>query len=220
MEHAGSGEILLRATEGGETSGELELLAIDRGPGMRNLEQCRKDGYTTGEFSRPGTGRHPAALRRIGFLFGSGKGTVILARWVSHAVPERRANGASHLRIGAVNVSKRGQEVCGDAWGVEQTDRSTTLLVADGLGHGYEASLASAEAVRTLRGHPALAPKELIELSHKALRSSRGAAVAVARIDRTRGKSHVFRRGKRRGADLFRFDGQPAPGFGERDRRA
>jgi serine phosphatase RsbU (regulator of sigma subunit) len=85
-----------------------------------------------------------------------------------------------------VNVSKPGQDVCGDSWGVEQTGEVSTVMVADGLGHGYEASQASLEAVRMLHENPELQPKALLELCHRALRSSRGAAVAVARIDRIR----------------------------------
>jgi Stage II sporulation protein E (SpoIIE) len=51
------------------------------------------------------------------------------------------------------------------------------------LGHGPEARSASAEAVRILRANPDAPPGALIELVHRALRSSRGAAVAVASID-------------------------------------
>lgn len=183
LKHAGQGEILLRITHG--AAPELEFLALDRGPGMDNLDQCLRDGYTTGNSPGQGLG----AIKRLSsvsdFYSVPGKGTAVLARWRSGPAAQR--SGAI-LSIGAVNVPKHGQEVCGDSWGVEQTDRSSTLLVADGLGHGYEASLASLEAVRTLRGNPHLAPGALLELSHKALRSSRGAAVAVARIDRERGK--------------------------------
>jgi anti-sigma regulatory factor (Ser/Thr protein kinase) len=189
LKHAGRGEILLRSTPGAFP--EMEFVALDRGPGMSNLDQCLKDGYTTG--SSPGQGL--GAIRRLSdvsdFYSVPGKGTAVLARWRSQA-PARATTAVpgigAILEIGAVNVPKHGQEVCGDSWGVEQTNQSSTLLVADGLGHGYEASLASLEAVRTLHGNPNLAPGALVELSHKALRSSRGAAVAVARIDRERGK--------------------------------
>jgi Stage II sporulation protein E (SpoIIE). len=110
------------------------------------------------------------------------KGTVLLARWPAPLAGEA-ASGPGKLRIGAVNVSKRGQDVCGDCWGMVQQDGHSTFMVADGLGHGYDANVASREAVRMLYLHPALSPKELIERTHQALRSTRGAAVAVARID-------------------------------------
>ena len=104
--------------------------------------------------------------------------------------PGSNGNGNGHsaaLRIGAVNVSKPGQEVCGDSWGVEQTENECVVLVADGLGHGLEAQAASLEAVRMLHVNPDLPPGELLDRVHLALRSSRGAAVSVARIDRRKG---------------------------------
>ncbi len=60
--------------------------------------------------------------------------------------PPQRRN--EHLRMGAVNVPKPGEEVCGDSWGRVQDGDDLTIMVADGLGHGLEARLASNEAVR------------------------------------------------------------------------
>lgn len=178
LKHAVRGELLLSITE----ACALELLALDQGPGMNNVEQCRQDGYSTGGSSGDGLGAIGRLSDASDIYSAAGGGTASLARWIL----ARGQEGL--LRVGAVNVAKRGQEVCGDAWGVEQTPEAATFLIADGLGHGYEASLASLEAVRTLRRNPDLAPVDLIDASHKALRSSRGAAVAVARIDRMRGK--------------------------------
>lgn len=178
LKHAGSGEVLLSIS--GDS--DLELIALDRGPGMSNIEQCQKDGFSTGGTHGDGLGAIARLSDTSDFYSAPGKGTAVLARWSA-----RDRNGAGGLRVGAVNISKPGQDVCGDAWGIEQTPEVSTLLVADGLGHGYDAGIASSEAVRTLHRHPARTPAELIELSHKALRSSRGAAVAVARIDLARG---------------------------------
>ena len=155
---------------------------------MRNLEQCLTDGYSTG--STPGQGL--GAIRRLSsvsdFYSVPGKGTLLLACWSPGPAAAEHPDSAPWLKIGAVSVPKRGEEVCGDSWGAEQTDEMSTILVADGLGHGYEAGLASQEAVRILREYADLTPIQLLERVHLALRSSRGAAVAVARIDRVRGK--------------------------------
>jgi hypothetical protein len=51
-----------------------------------------------------------------------------------------------------------------------------------------EANAASSQAVRILRENPNLAPQALLERCHLALRSTRGAAVAVAQIDLAREK--------------------------------
>jgi anti-sigma regulatory factor (Ser/Thr protein kinase) len=195
LKHAGRGEILLQVTDPGSCDGspDLELLSLDKGPGMRDLEQCLRDGYTTG--TSPGQGL--GAIRRLAdesdFYSVPGEGTAILARWPLQprqplAEARRITLGEPRLRIGVVNVSKHGEEFCGDSWGVEQSRGSATVLVADGLGHGYEASQASLEAVRVLRDHPDQTPASLIDLAHRALRSLRGAAVSVARLDLMHGK--------------------------------
>ena len=66
------------------------------------------------------------------------------------------------------------------------TPERTIILVSDGLGHGVLAAAASEVAVAVFRRHAALAPPDLLELVHRALHATRGAAVAVAEIDRSR----------------------------------
>jgi anti-sigma regulatory factor (Ser/Thr protein kinase) len=182
IKHAGGGEVFLSATREGP---ELEALALDRGPGIANLAECLRDGYSTG--GSPGQGL--GAIRRLATVSDvysiSGQGTALLARW---SAEKSAAYRSPKLRIGAVNAPKPGQEVCGDAWGVEHREDESVVLVADGLGHGPDARAASVEAVRMLHLNSDLAPHEVIERCHMALRSLRGAAISVARIDRGRRK--------------------------------
>jgi len=186
LKHANRGQILLQTTtEGSEATPLLELLAVDQGPGMENLDQCLRDGYSTGSSSGQGLGAIQRMSKQSDIYTVSGKGTVVLARWW------RSQNGwkpAPEGRIGAVNVSKPGEEVCGDSWGYARSDQALVILVADGLGHGLDAKLASGEAVRQLYENADLPPKALLTRVHQALRSTRGAAVAIAHIDSVRGK--------------------------------
>ncbi len=187
LKHATRGEILLSASDGRAVR-DLECLAIDRGPGMNNLDQCLIDGYSTGASAGEGLGAITRLSDTSDFYSVPGKGTLLLACWSPGPTAADHPDSAPRLSIGAVSVCKRGEEVCGDSWGAEQTDEISTIMVADGLGHGYEAGMASQEAVRILRGYSDVTPVQLLERVHQALRSSRGAAVAVARIDRVRGK--------------------------------
>ena len=59
-----------------------------------------------------------------------------------------------------------------------------TLMVADGLGHGLMAARASAEAVSAFRRSGEFAPVAVVARIHGALRGTRGAAVAVAHLER------------------------------------
>jgi anti-sigma regulatory factor (Ser/Thr protein kinase) len=46
VKHAGGGEILLRVVLEGEEA-FIEVLALDKGGGMRNVVECQRDGYST-----------------------------------------------------------------------------------------------------------------------------------------------------------------------------
>jgi hypothetical protein len=74
------------------------------------------------------------------------------------------------------------EEVCGDGWGMTSSQDSATFLLSDGLGHGINAAHASRTARELLIRHPALQPGAFMETAHRALRSTRGAAMAVAQL--------------------------------------
>lgn len=186
LKHASRGEIIIYSiTEGVGAAPFLELLALDHGPGILNLERCLQNGYSTGGTLGHGLGAMVRLSNQADFYTIPGKGTGILIRWWKGGEALSPEHGG--FRVGAVNVPKLGEEVSGDAWGGVPSGDRLTILVADGLGHGLEANLASTQAVRVLREHPNLAPQALLERCHLALRSSRGAAVAIARIDPTQG---------------------------------
>ncbi|HTW66562.1 MAG TPA: ATP-binding SpoIIE family protein phosphatase [Bryobacteraceae bacterium] len=186
LKHAGGGQILLQ-TSAEEASGppSLELLAMDQGPGMSNLESCLRDGYSTASSPGQGLGAIQRMSQQSDFYTLPGKGTVVLARWWAH---RNGWKAPRPIRLGGVNVSKPGEEVCGDAWGAAWNGESLAIVVADGLGHGLDAKLASREAVRQFHENVALPPNALLTRIHQALRSTRGAAVAIAQIDANRGK--------------------------------
>ncbi len=168
----------------------VEILALDKGPGMVNISECLRDGFSTA--GTPGNGL--GAIRRLSALFDiysvPNVGTALLAHlWASPnqalqpngiAVPY---GGDSYLELGVVCLPKLGEEVSGDAWATEQQGDCSLLLVADGLGHGPLAAQASKEAVRIFRENVRKSPKEIVEAAHAALRSTRGAAMAVAEVD-------------------------------------
>jgi anti-sigma regulatory factor (Ser/Thr protein kinase) len=184
LKHAGRGEIILHTSSDSlESAPWLDLLALDQGPGMRNLQQSLQDGFSTGSTSGHGLGAIVRLSQESDFYTVPLKGTGILARWRSQAPVQATAAHPGSLRISAVNLPKPGEEVSGDAWGAVHLPDSVVILLADGLGHGVEAHIAASEAVRMLHLHPDLPPAALLERVHGALRSTRGAAVAVARID-------------------------------------
>jgi hypothetical protein len=57
-------------------------------------------------------------------------------------------------------------------------------MLADGLGHGPLAAAAAARATETMLTSAATEPGALVTAMHHALTSTRGAAIAVVRVDR------------------------------------
>lgn len=180
VRHAQDGVLLLQALEQNGIAG-VEILALDKGPGINNLNECLRDGFSTR--GTPGNGL--GAIDRLSTLFDihsvPSVGTAILSRCWASPLPQDRPQDP--LNLGAVCLPKTGEEVSGDTWAIAQSDRVHLLLVADGLGHGPLAAQASLAAVRVFRENAHQSPRVIMEAAHAALRSTRGAAVAIAAID-------------------------------------
>lgn len=173
LKHARHGQVIVRVIERAGTQG-LEALAIDQGPGIANLAESMRDGHSTA--GSPGTGL--GALKRMGEAFEiwshPGKGTLVRFE----AWPRPPAKDA--LPSGAISLPKTGEEYCGDGWTIVQGRGRIVLFVVDGLGHGPEAAKAARAAVEAVERNAQLDAAHLLEAVHGALRSTRGAAGAVA----------------------------------------
>ncbi len=91
---------------------------------------------------------------------------------------------------GAVNRPKQGQSISGDTFVSREWGSGQALFaVIDGLGGGEEASVAAQGAARVLEEHPDYPLDQLIRQSHHALRSTRGAVIALLRLDSTTKKA-------------------------------
>ncbi len=87
------------------------------------------------------------------------------------------------IEWGAVCRPKQGQSISGDTYVVEIGEQSTLVAVIDGLGGGEAAAKASDGAAEVLRGNPTYPLDKLIRMAHTALHSTRGAVIAVLRLD-------------------------------------
>jgi anti-sigma regulatory factor (Ser/Thr protein kinase) len=209
IKHATHGQLLVQGVTRGDGNW-LEILGLDKGHGMTSVVACMRDGYSTA--GSPGTGlgaiiRNSSLAEIYSVPHG---GTAMLARLQPRAQDSRlKVQGCalgslgsqipdSELRtlvpnsvlgsldVGAVCVPKPGEEVCGDAWAVDQRAGRCTIIVADGLGHGPLAADAAHAALRIFQQGAAQAPTEIMTAVHSALRATRGAAAAIADIDQSR----------------------------------
>lgn len=197
VKHGREGHLIAGLMDGSQASRKtdedscVELIAIDKGPGIMNLQAALGDGFSTA--GSPGNGL--GAIRRQSELFRvwsqAGLGTAVLARVGAARAPAHDEGATGQTADwGTVCVAKPGEEACGDDWHVfpklgSAAGHERTVMVADGLGHGPQAAEASAEAVRIFCKHVVTAsgPAEIMEALHGGLRATRGAAVSIARFD-------------------------------------
>jgi anti-sigma regulatory factor (Ser/Thr protein kinase) len=181
LKHARQGEILVGAYEDAEGSG-VELIALDHGPGIADLDASMRDGHSTAGTAGQGLGSLRRQSERFEIASWPGKGTVVFCR-VASKRPARGHRPTAQYVWGGISVPLAGEEVCGDAFSVRADNGHLSALVADGLGHGPFAAAASQAAVQSFARTNGALPADVLRGVHEALRPTRGAAVAVLRLD-------------------------------------
>lgn len=184
VKHGGSGEIIVKQLNDGARRG-IELLGLDKGPGMADVGKCLRDGYSTSGSPGNGLGAIERLSQRFEIFSRVGVGTAVLAQlW-----PDSRQPSAQRLEIGALVIPKPGETYCGDTWCYAERVEGVLVLAIDGLGHGIAASQAAHEAsgvFETEKHRPAL---RIMQSLHEALRPTRGAAATLMEIDWDAGRA-------------------------------
>ena len=174
VKHASGGEIIVRdVLEDGSTG--IEILSVDKGRGL-DIQQCFRDGFSTAGSSGTGLG----SVRRLAStfdVFSQNNGTILLAR----VFPKNYQSPA--FELGGICLPMKGEEYCGDGWSYSLSRNLVRICVVDGLGHGLAASRAASVALSTFAENPLISTEERMQCMHSALRTTRGAAVALIDID-------------------------------------
>lgn len=177
IKHVGHGEVAVQEFADADGIG-VEVLALDSGAGMEDVTRAMEDGYSTAGSAGTGLG----AVNRLANVFTiytrPGRGTVVLAR-----VARRRTAPPMRFIACGLAVPMSGEHDCGDAFALAADTGVASVLVVDGLGHGPQAAAAADRAVGVFRRDGAIAPDRVVADMHEALRPTRGAAAAIARVD-------------------------------------
>lgn len=176
LRHAREGEVFVSALSHRGARG-VELLAVDRGPGMADVSNCLADGYSSANSAGTGLGAIMRLSQEFDIYSEPDRGTVVVA--------QIREEDSAPVEAGAVLKPIRGEDVAGDLWDVREFERGPVVILADGLGHGVMAARAAAEAIAAFRRSSEFAPASILNQVHTSLRGTRGAAVAVASVDRS-----------------------------------
>lgn len=192
IRHAGSGQIVLRAFGADSAGGGgVEMLALDKGPGIADIKRAMRDGFST--FGSAGEGL--GGIQRLSDTFGiysqRNQGTVVLARIVEEfRVNKERRPPTIDDRVGVVCIPIRGEVECGDAWRVVSGRQRLSFLLVDGLGHGSGAASVAATATAKFEAVADRTAEAAVAAMDSATRGTRGAAASVAVIDETTREVH------------------------------
>lgn len=210
-QHTPDGALLLRVLRAGSEAG-VEFLTVDNGPGMADVAAALMDGASTAGTLGIGLGAVARLADRFDIHSLPGKGTVVSAQfWArGRGATPAPVPPPAHGTTVASGITRpiSGETVCGDAWTVRvdpgthhseagdgrhgsargritsaSTSPALLVMMCDGLGHGPLAALAGEAAVKAFRQSRATRPEELLGDVHKALRGTRGGAVAIARVE-------------------------------------
>jgi anti-sigma regulatory factor (Ser/Thr protein kinase) len=182
LKHARDGVLVIRSVRAVEQAA-VEVVAVDSGPGMPNVEEALTDGRSSTGTLGVGLGAVTRLADACSVLSEPGAGTVVTARF-----HRRRGTPAELPGEAAAGITRpiEGEEVCGDAYAVCDENGRMQLMMCDGSGHGPLAARAASAAVRAFHGDRSGGPEAILSRIHAAMRSTRGGAVAVADLDLVR----------------------------------
>jgi anti-sigma regulatory factor (Ser/Thr protein kinase) len=179
----------------------IEIFYWDKGPGIYDLDRAVRDGVSTSgglgtglgairrlldEFDLYSTVRATGALKSLAPARRTTCGTAILGRkWVAATRLSSGAHGATARSIGVWSRPRPDEIDNGDAYLVRRRGRQTLCAVVDGLGHGRGAHVAASAALDVLNGWQGEPLDELLQATHAALRSTRGAVLGATVVDRS-----------------------------------
>ncbi|MBA3992117.1 MAG: hypothetical protein C0469_01225 [Cyanobacteria bacterium DS2.3.42] len=176
VKHSTSGgRFLVQGLTNKDSSG-LEIFSIDKGPGMDTVG-CLVDGFSTTKTFGNGLGAAKRLSDDFDIFSQIGSGSIIKVRfWAKDSKP-------SQFTAGGLSVPKQGELISGDKWYVHSFEKGFSCLLVDGLGHGFEACEAATLALKTFKENVQMSATDCLKIIHSALKGSRGAVGAIAKVN-------------------------------------
>jgi anti-sigma regulatory factor (Ser/Thr protein kinase)/serine/threonine protein phosphatase PrpC len=180
VKHAKRGTLTLAILSDGGRVG-IEIEAVDSGPGIADVEEALRDGFSTAGSLGCGLGAANRLMDELGITSQVGQGTrVTCKKWLR---VERRSDAACPLDIGAATRARSGMGPNGDAFLIKRWNSSALVAIIDGLGHGQFANHAAQCARQYVETHYDLPLEAIFRGVERACRSTRGVVMALGRFD-------------------------------------
>lgn len=169
------GEIVLKPLNDDSRRG-IEIRAEDRGPGIKDIALAMEDGRSTAGTLGIGLSGVKRLMDEFSLDSEAGKGTTVIARkWLLQTSPIR-------MNFSVLARPKPGEDVSGDAYFIKHMPSYVLFCVVDILGHGREAHEESKRVLKVLENNYDEPLLDIIGLSHKELKNSRGAAMTLCKV--------------------------------------
>jgi anti-sigma regulatory factor (Ser/Thr protein kinase) len=175
LRHARGGAVFVREARRGESLG-IEVVAADGGSGIRDVARALEGRQPSKESLGAGLSAVFRLADEVDVDVRDHEGTCVWARKFESASSRR-------LRVGVYGRPYPGERCSGDDAAFVRLGDELVVGAVDGLGHGEAARQASVAAARLLLERPHVAPDALLMTCDEQLRGTRGAVMAVGRID-------------------------------------
>jgi len=192
-QHGGGTGLFFLSKVRSEKSTGIEFFCCDFGGGLGGNSLVLKDGYSNKQSLGIGLGAIarltdefaldpetlPEYVRRA--LVQSPGMCVFARKWLPFT---NWLTTNPHLQIGTASRALAGEMFNGDDYLVQHLEQHLTLLaLIDGLGHGKPAHLAAEVAKERIFNRSGVPLETLLHQVHEALKPTRGAVLALTRLD-------------------------------------
>lgn len=176
IKHAKEGELLVKQVIHHNVVG-IEIIGLDNGPGIKEINAMMKDGTSTKGTLGHGLG----SIQRLSDTFQlyslPNWGSIILARKYLGTLPAR---AKEKVEVRSINVPKPNETVSGDGIYSYLTPEYYKVISLDGLGHGPDAHAAVMKAIDEFKNCPFNDAVEVIKYIHPLIKRTRGAVGSLA----------------------------------------
>lgn len=182
VRHARAGKLTLTPVNDGGRLG-MQIESCDGGPGITDVEEAIKDGFSTAGSLGYGLGTVNRLMDQFDIISqrGTGAGTAIVCtRWLRVDEPSL---SPCPLEFGAATRAFPTMTVNGDAFVIKRWGASALVSVIDGLGHGQYAHRAAQAAKRYVETHFDQPLDAVFRGVGRACRATRGVVMALVRFN-------------------------------------
>lgn len=167
--------ILIPLNDEGRTG--IEVRSEDKGRGIKNIEMAMKEGGSTAGTLGIGLSGVKRLMDEFSIESQAGKGTTVVARkWLLK-------DASQGMKFSVFARPRIGEDVSGDAYFIKRFSSYVIFSVIDVLGHGRDAHDVALSVLKILEDNYTEPLAKIIDICHTGLRHTRGAAMALCRVN-------------------------------------